>query len=375
MHRRRRFVSLHIPWPRIPRLVLVVLLGWWFPAPTARAVILHGSGDPAFNTTAPTGNLTDSGWTLQGQWGAFLGTPIASNLFVTAKHVGGDVGGVFNFRGTNFTVIGAYADPQSDLRIFKVCGIFPAYAGLYPGSNENGRSLVVFGRGTRRGAEIMGAGLIGMEPKGWAWGDPDGVMRWGENVISGTVAAGPGLGELLAAEFNASGGANEAHLSTGDSGGAVFIRDAGVWKLAGINYAVDGPFNTNSTGPGFYGAIYDSGGLYQTNGVLGVWEPIPDTPIDVPTQFFATRISSNLAWINSIIAAQAVASYPPVLESTASLGQSFLPHPGYTVDELAKTITLAKPTDNLFLRIRGCLAYEFISEEHQTGFWILHYGP
>jgi hypothetical protein len=180
---------------------------------------------------------------------------------------------------------------------------------------------------------------------------------------------------LLTAEFNASGGANEAHLSTGDSGGAVFIRDGNTWKLAGINYAVDGPYSTNALGPGFFGAIFDAGGLYQTNSALGAWEQTPDAAIDVPTLFYATRISSNFAWINSIITQHAVASYLPVLESTTSLGQMFAPHTSYVVDELAKTITLPEPANSLFLRLSGCVSYEFLSEERRGGSWILRYGP
>jgi hypothetical protein len=63
--------------------------------PTAQAVILLDTGDPNFNTTAPTGELAGSGWQYEGLWVSFLGTAVASNFFITAKHVGGSVGDTF----------------------------------------------------------------------------------------------------------------------------------------------------------------------------------------------------------------------------------------------------------------------------------------
>ena len=53
----------------------------------ARAVILFGTGDPTVNTTAPTGALADSGWQFEGDWIGFLGTAIAPQFFVSAKHI------------------------------------------------------------------------------------------------------------------------------------------------------------------------------------------------------------------------------------------------------------------------------------------------
>jgi hypothetical protein len=63
------------------------------------AVILFGTGDPSVNTTAPTGALAGSGWQYEGVFGGFIATPIASNYFLTAKHIGGSVGQTFTFNG------------------------------------------------------------------------------------------------------------------------------------------------------------------------------------------------------------------------------------------------------------------------------------
>lgn len=352
-----------------------VVLGLLFPQ-TSPALIFHATGDPAYNTTTPTGELAGSGWELQGRWRSFLGTPIARNLFITAKHVGGAPGELFSFQGTDYTVIEAFADPQSDLRIFKVCGLFPAYASLYSRSDELGKPVVLFGRGTRRGAEVQGPTLLGEELKGWRWATPDGVMRWGENVVTTNVAAGLGTGPLLGLDFNANGGPNEAHFSSGDSGGAVFIEDDGEWKLAGINYAVDGPFNTTSEGAGFNAALFDAGGMFVTNSVTGGWDELPESPLDLPSAAYATRVSSRLDWINSIITEHALESLVPVLESTEDLGVRFAEHQGYAVDEPGREISLPAPAGaNLFLRLRGCLPYEILSSRQGNGEWIIKYAP
>src|ERR1700731_563949 len=78
--------------PRL-RLLLLLTIDALILAPTpSGAVILYGTGDPSANTSAPTGALAGSGWQYEGQFAGVLGTVIASNYFITAKHVGGSVG-------------------------------------------------------------------------------------------------------------------------------------------------------------------------------------------------------------------------------------------------------------------------------------------
>jgi len=122
-----------------------------------RAVILYGTGDPAANTTAPTGVLADSGWQFEGQFGNYLGTVISSNCFISAKHIGGNPGDTFLFNNVSYTTTGKSDDPTSDLRVWRVAGTFPFYAPLYssaPGTEVN-LGLVVVGRGTRRGGPVL----------------------------------------------------------------------------------------------------------------------------------------------------------------------------------------------------------------------------
>lgn len=232
-----------------------------FPTPL-RAVITLGGLDPTFNTTAPTGALAGSGWQYISTGGK-LGTAISPHHFLTARHTGGSVGQTFVYEGISHTLTGYYDSPNSDLRIWSVDGRFSSYAPLYTGSDEAGKDLVVYGRGTQRGAEIRSGGIL----MGWEWGSADGQLRWGENTVDAAVSV-DGLGQMLMVGFENNGNPNEAHLSTGDSGGPVFLQEDGLWKLAGINYGVDSASQ----------AIFGS-------------------------HFYSTRISDsdNYSWINSVI--------------------------------------------------------------------------
>lgn len=253
-----------------------------------RAIILFRTGDPAANTAAPTGDLANSGWQFEGTFGNFLGTPIAPHYFITAQHIGGAPN--FVFHGSTYTLVRSFDDPSSDLRIWEVAETFPIYAPLYTGSSEVGGHIVVIGRGTQRGA----ARVVDGEVRGWEWGASDGVQRWGENQVA-SIMPRESTGEALYALFDQVGLPNEAHLSSGDSGGGVFLNDGGTWKLAGINYDVDS-FSSGPDGGGPYNAaMFDERGSYTSSGML-VTGNAP-----VPSGFGATRISAHIAWITSVI--------------------------------------------------------------------------
>ena len=262
---------------------------------SARAIILLSTSDPTANASAPTGSLAGSGWQYEGIFGAFLGTPIAPQFFLTAKHIGG-ASSVFTFQGTTYTVGNPFFDPASDFAIWQVTGTFPYFAPLYTKSNEVGQHLVAIGRGTQRGSSVINGTL-----RGWYWGASDGVERWGENVVSSIAVLGP-QNETLYATFDENGLPNECHLSVGDSGGALFLDDGGTWKLAGIHYAVDGYFYTDSNGSGqFDAALFDARDFYLSDeGNPPIYTQITG-PDPVPSGFYSTRVSSKLGWIYSVI--------------------------------------------------------------------------
>ncbi|MBI2924578.1 MAG: hypothetical protein HYY24_02610 [Verrucomicrobia bacterium] len=344
------------------------------------AVIFFSTADPAHNTTAPTGDLADSGWQYEGLWRNFLGTPIAPQYFITASHIGGAVGDQFIFRGTAYTTTAFSDDLASDLRIWRVCGSFPDFAPLYTQPNERNKPVVVFGRGTRRGAPVEVAGLLGASLKGWKWGAPDGAPRWGQNVVAdvtngdgiGPLSGNASVGELLKMTFDGAGGeTEEAHLSGGDSGGGLFIKDGEVWKLAGINYAVDGPYNTASDGTGFEAVIFDEGGLYRQE--AGQWVLTPDLPVPQPGAFYATRVSANLAWINGVLSAPSPADAAPVLQSAPQPTGPFTDEGTAVVDSNARIVTVARPAQTQFYRVRSCGPVKILSVRVEGGNLVLPY--
>ena len=287
-------------WVNRARVFLCVAQLTLFAIPV-RAVLFSSTGDTNYNTTAPTGALTNSGWQYQYFWqGDYLGTPIAPTFFLAAIHIGGTIGDTLVFPDSPvvYHTVAFWDCPNSDLRVWQVAETFSSYAPLYTGSNEVNKLCVVFGRGTQRGPSIT----VGGQLKGWQWGPSDQVERWGENTVAAINTNNePTLGDFLQANFDRSGITNECMLSVGDSSGGVFIQDGGDWKLAAINYATTDPLvSTNGVnGSGFDAALLDYGGLYT--GGDGNWTLIPNQAQDIPAYFVSSRVSQHVAWINSVI--------------------------------------------------------------------------
>jgi hypothetical protein len=262
----------------------------------ASAVLLYESAQR--NTTAPRNSLANSGWQWEGLWNGYLGTALGKRYFVSANHIGGEPGEVFKYDDKDYRAINEWTDPDSDLRIYEIAGALPDWAPIQTHADEVGQAAVFFGRGTQRGAPVIADGTL----RGWEWGTLDGVQSWGRatiaGVANGTDANGKSIGSLLEFPFKAPGHGGidyEGAVSRGDSGGGVFVDDDGRWTLAGIVYATDGPYSLTENGPTFDASIFDARGLWE-NG-----QQIPDTANPVPTYSYATRISSHVSWIDSVL--------------------------------------------------------------------------
>jgi len=229
------------------------------------------------------------------KFNGFLGVPIAPLYFITAEHIGGTTKDKLYLHGEDYETVDFRLIPGTDLRVWKVKPEkpFPNYAPISTGVADVGAIATVFGRGTQRGTEVTVSG----EAKGWLWGNADNVQRWGRNQVS-SIETFQGVGQLLRCEFNRPGIADECHLSTGDSGGGVFVLENGLWRLAGINYAVEGPFQLPPSESSTLGAFFDKGGLKYEE-PKDVWNPIPDTLEDKPTSFYSARVSASLAWLTT----------------------------------------------------------------------------
>ncbi|HWB55232.1 MAG TPA: hypothetical protein VG722_13605, partial [Tepidisphaeraceae bacterium] len=262
-------------------------------------------------SSAPTllenGVMTDGGWSYEvtnwGGGGAFTGTAISPQWFLTVSHVGSSSSVSYN--GTDYGVVansGVVINPDSSgggIELWRVNGTFPSYAQVWNGvvdGSDNNVDAVVIGRGTSKGSEVY-AQNNSNDPyqngqlAGWQSGSSDKVLRWGQNqVFTGTVNGipfleytfdAPGQGDNFSSGGN---GGNEGALSSGDSGGGMFIYSTAThqWKLAGVNEAIIGT-STYSTLSDFsdasQGMFFDTLGLYTAVGqevTYGSTRYVPD---------------------------------------------------------------------------------------------------
>lgn len=289
---------------------------------TVRGIVVIGSGDPSYNTSAPTGNLANSGWQWEGGWGDVTATAIGPHHIISASHVGGGAGATFNYRGKRYLVTSSYLAPEADLRVSTIAGTLPDYAPLYTDRNETGRGLVLIGAGGPRGTAVSLTVGAGKKLKGWLWNGRDGQFRWGTNTVVAIAGTGdpttraPLPADQIACTFDASAGNDEATLTVGDSGGGAFLLDGGKWKLAGILRAVESTFRYSATDSDFSAAIFDKGGLYEYDG--SSYKLVPALAVNRPTVFYAVRISGNASWISEVMAGTATPEYTMFVESSAS---------------------------------------------------------
>lgn len=302
--------------------VFLTAAGLLFAIHSARAIVVIGSGDPSYNTTAPTGNLANSGWQWEGGWGDVTATAIGPHHIISASHVGGGAGATFNYRGKRYLGVASYLAPDADLRVTTIAGTLPDYAPLYTDKNETGKGLVLIGAGGPRGNPVTLSVGAGKKLKGWLWNGRDGQFRWGTNTVVGIAGTGdvasraPLPADQLACTFDASAGNDEATLTVGDSGGGAFLFDGGKWKLAGILRAVESTFRYSATDGDFSAAIFDKGGLYEFDG--SSYKLVPALAVNRPTLLYAVRISGSASWISQVMADTATPEYRMFVESSAA---------------------------------------------------------
>lgn len=336
-----------------PRLwwVLVAIMATWGGG-SVRAILFQSTGDPAYNTGPPTGSLAGSGWQWQGQWGRFLGTPIHRKYFLTAAHVGGQVGQVLLLNGQAYTTTFSTNVPGSDLRLWRICGEFEDYAPVHASpSNLVGRNLIWFGRGTQRGAAVISTNDTTTELRGWEWGPRDDVVRWGTNRVEEVYEGDEGIGPLLRAAFDLDGGADECHLSSGDSGGAAFVQAGDHWELVGIHYAVDGPYRRTVEGTTFNAALFDQRGFFAWDGAdwLEMTEEDP-----VAGSLYTTDVTAHADWIVEFVSRPVPADDTPVLQSAGVVQGPFADVPDAVVETESRTIRLSVPAAGGYFRLRSC---------------------
>lgn len=269
----------------VPALALgVVLCG------AARAVMVADPPGRRLNPPPPSYGPERGGWEYVGAWGRFAGIAVSRRHFLTAKHVGGRVGGWFRYRGDDYRAVGRYLVPGADLALWQVERDLPGWAPLAWNPVAPGTRCVVVGRGLAPGTPVERDG----RRVGWRWGDSDGRFTWGDAPIARTMRDDAGE-SLLVGAFTRDG----CGLATGDSGGGVFVRVDGHWALAGICRSVERDWSAAPGGtPVMAAALYDARGFFRL--ARGRWERVPDTA-PATSFWFASRVGDRRDFLGAIL--------------------------------------------------------------------------
>ncbi len=238
-------------------------MAWTFlfilPLIDLQAVIIS-SGDGSGNTTAPA---DDPGWSNVGQRGSLSGVYLGNRWVLTGFHVGA---GTLTLDGTPYA-----AEPGTSVRLTNPGGLGlsantdllmyqlssdPLLPSLIISSSipATGTDVTLIGNGRNRAAtktfwddatnpwtETV---ELGSDQEGFKW-SAGRTMRWGENAIGDVggnvlVNVDAGFGNVISffTVFDEAGKTHEAQAATGDSGGAMFIKNGASWELAGIILAI-----------------------------------------------------------------------------------------------------------------------------------------
>ena len=209
------------------------------------------------NTTAPSDN---PGWENVGVRGIGTGVYLGNLWVLTASHVGGgDIllgGATYTMAaGTGFQLTNAGASGKStltDLYMYQLTAD-PGLPALRIATSTPAlqKAVTMVGAGLDRGAYASWSVNTASDPYVWTATSSNPnfagyttlntrTMRWGTNAIAleGWSAIGAFDAQLLATTFNDFYPSSESLAATGDSGGAVFVKNGSAWELAGIMLAV-----------------------------------------------------------------------------------------------------------------------------------------
>ncbi len=324
-------------------------------------VVFESTGDPEFNTVEPAGEYSGSGWQWQGRFGLFSGTLISPRVFISARHIGGEPGDNFDLGGESGRVLSYCADPESDLILWKLDRGFSSFAPLADRAPFQGREVIAFGRGSIRGEPVHSPPLPEEgQLRGWAWGDYDGRLRWGTNLISGYRDAGGRVlpsGSLAATRFvecrfDAGHSPHECHLSRGDSGGGLFFQSGGgQWLLLAVHHSVSGPYRLRADGPDVNASLFDTGSVYTRQNQE--WVRNADDSAETPGYFLGTLIPPRLEWIRTMTSLLENDQEPLSLTGSDEVSGEYQTVPDLQVDWVERTISIPVTGRTRFFRLES----------------------
>lgn len=207
-----------------------------FAATSPSLAVLISGDDGAANTQAP---VDDPGWRYVLERDGYSAVYLGRGWVLTAAHLGARAVAI---DGRSYPRLFGSArrlrnpdSSPSDLLLYRIVGDpgLPTLP-LAERTPSIGSEVVMIGSGQDRGVAIRAS--EGGE-RGFTWATTRS-KRWGQNVVhenryrlevSGSVT------RALAMEWGPNSEAPvEGHAVPGDSGGALFVKRAGVWRLGGI---------------------------------------------------------------------------------------------------------------------------------------------
>ncbi|MEE8475125.1 MAG: hypothetical protein V3T01_07235 [Myxococcota bacterium] len=230
----------------LPTLLIALLLA--LPAPALVIDSLALNRDPPAD---------DPGFGNVGRRGVETAVYLGYGWVITAKHV--PVGDV-SFDGLTFydlvpgseIEIAHNMSNDADLRIYQITP-WPDLPPLrirsdpLPDPGTVTTDVLMIGFGFQAGTPISVFPPPNQDD-GYLWGTPK-VIRWATNQITSLLFFSESNTESFATIFDAGlPTPHEGQVANGDSGGAVFVKNAGIWELAGIIHSRDldasQPFNS-----------------------------------------------------------------------------------------------------------------------------------
>lgn len=162
-----------------------------------------------------------------GRWNGSSAVAIGPNWVISAKHVGGVVGGYFTMHGESYRAVEIREHATQDLILIRVAETLPGYHRI-AANPDIGTLALLGGWGVTDGNPIT---------NGYDW---NGVWQetWGANTIENA-------GTLIVIRFDSPSSQaavpHEAIFTVNDSGGGLFVYgDDGSLELAGIAVSVTG---------------------------------------------------------------------------------------------------------------------------------------
>jgi hypothetical protein len=198
----------------------------------SQALIVFGS-DESDNLLAP---LDGAPWKYVARLdqnnasGVYLG----NGFLLTANHVNVPATALIN--GGTYLIDTAYAPLQidgADIKLLRILGDpqLAALSLIQPGATGLNKASTIIGWGVGKGFTVIN--------QGWNWSDDSSrAQRWGTNTTLPDYFVSNNQSYLLTT-FDRLQGSEEAAVTLGDSGSALFQKFGSKWELAAITSSVE----------------------------------------------------------------------------------------------------------------------------------------